>query len=460
MKPTARHLWAFLLCTLGSFGVCLAAPPTDEALAAAVDTIAADALAKPGGAGLSVAVWRKDHFVVAKGYGLAEAEHEARADADTMFRIGSITKQFTAAAIMKLVEQGKVGLDESITKYLPTYNTQGRLITVRHLLTHTSGIKSYTELAKVMREMPEHTFKDAELVALFQDEPLAFEPGTKFAYCNSGYYLLGMIVKAVSGKDYCSFLQDEFFTPLKLERTRCDSNERLIKNRAQGYRLVGDKIANDQMMSMQTPGAAGMLISSARDLVTWASLLESGKVVSSESYKQMCTPFELADGESTGYGFGLGIKESDGRREVEHGGGIFGFNSDLASFPDEGLIVAVISNSESIASPRILGSITRAAFGVAETAAADLPVPEAEGSRFVGTYTLSPSIEFQVRYANGKVTVQASDEPELAVLYQGKGEFRASFDPEVKLVFDMAGSGPCPSFVLHQGGAHKAVRKP
>src|SRR5678815_3594034 len=247
MNATSRRLLAALLCTLGSLGVCMAEPPTDEALAAAVDKIAADALAKPGGAGLSVAVWRKDHFVVAKGYGLAEAEHETKADADTMFRIGSITKQFTAAAIMKLVEQGKVGLDESITKYLPTYNTQGRLITVRNLLTHTSGIKSYTEIAKLMREMPEHTFKDAELVALFQDEPLAFEPGSKFAYCNSGYYLLGMIVKEASGKDYCSFLQDEFFTPLKLDHTRCDSNERVVKNRAQGYRLVAGKLANDQM---------------------------------------------------------------------------------------------------------------------------------------------------------------------------------------------------------------------
>jgi CubicO group peptidase (beta-lactamase class C family) len=334
------------------------------------------------------------------------------------------------------------------------------LITVRNLLTHTSGIKSYTELAKVMREMPEHTFKDAELVALFQDEPLAFEPGSKFAYCNSGYYLLGMIVKEASGKDYCSFLQDEFFTPLKLDHTRCDSNDRVVKNRAQGYRLVAGKLANDQMMSTQTPGAAGMLISSARDLATWANLLASGKVVSSESYRQMTTPFELADGSSTGYGFGLGIKEGEGRKEIEHGGGIFGFNSDLASFPDEGLILAVISNSESIPSQRILASITRAAFGVAEAAAADMPVSEAEAARFVGTYALAPTFEMQVRSANGKVTVQATNQPELPILYQGKGEFRASFDPNVKLVFDMSGTGPCPSFVLHQNGEHKAVRKP
>ena len=436
--------------------VCLslAEPPSDAAISAAADKLAAETLSKAGAAGLSVAVARNGKVILSKGYGLAEIEHDAKADGDSLFRIGSITKQFTAAAIMRLVEQGKVGLDDPITKYLPSYNTQGRTITVRHLLTHTSGIKSYTEIKRIMVEEPEHEFKHQELIDMVQNEPLAFEPGTKWVYCNTGYYLLGMIVEQVSGKSYCEYLQDEFFGPLGLDHTRCDSNTEIIKGRAQGYAMSGKKLTNDKGLATGTPFAAGMLIASAHDLVVWADDLASGKVVSEASYKQMSTPFELADGSSTHYGFGLSIDEQFGHARVQHGGGIFGFNSMLERFPEDGLTVAVISNSEAIPAARVAQALGREALGVT-----DQPVPAeatlspADASRCEGQYAL-PDVELEVTISqrDGKLFAQATGQPEFGLIFVGKGEFGASFDKEVRLVFDLSGEQPAKSFVLHQGG--------
>jgi CubicO group peptidase (beta-lactamase class C family) len=446
----------FALCSLG-----FAEPPSDSAIAAAADRLATQALAKPGAAGLQIAVARNGKFIVDKGYGLAELEHDAKTDENALFRIGSITKQFTAAAVMKLVEQGKIGLDDSITKYLPEYNTQGRAITIRHLLTHTSGIKSYTELKRVMVEEPEHEFTHQEMIDMVQNEPLAFEPGTKFAYCNTGYYLLGVIVERVSGKSYCELLQDEFFGPLQLSHTRCDSNSDIIKGRAQGYRGTGKKQLNDQGLAVGTPFAAGILIASAHDLVTWSDALASGKVVSAASYQQMTTPFELEGGQPDHYGFGLGTDEFEGHARVQHGGGIFGFNSMLERFPNDGLTIAVLSNSEAVSSDRVAQALSREALGIAEQPAISVPLPAADAKRCEGTYNVARAkLDITIAYRDGSLFAQGSGQPEFGLIYTGNGEFRASFDDAVRLVFDLSGDNPVQTFTLHQNGAAlKATRK-
>lgn len=434
-------------------------PPTDAAITAAADKLAAQALSRTGAAGLSVAVARDGKVIHSKGYGLAEVEHDVKADGDSMFRMGSITKQFTTAAIMRLVEQGKFGIDDPITKHVPGYNTQGREITIRHLLTHTSGIKSYTEIKRVMEDEPEREFTHQEMLDIVQNEPLAFEPGTAHAYSNTGYYLLGMIIENVSGKKYCEYMRDEFFGPLGLTHTRCDSNTEIIKGRAQGYTLAEEKLVNDRGLATGTPFAAGMLLATAHDLVVWADALAAGKVVSAESYKLMSTPSKLTGGGAIDYGFGLFIDSLDGHARLQHGGDIFGFNSMLARFPADGVTVAVISNSRAISSMRVADELSREALGLSESIVA-VALSETEAARCEGVYEFPDAWGVTITRRDGKLFARASDDKESAMTYLGKGEFMFwMYDKKARVVFDLAGDKPAPTFVLHDPPAALTAKR-
>ena len=338
--------------------------PADEkdVLVERIDELVREQMKVPEAVGLSVAVAVAERIVLAKGYGLAEVEHGVRADAETVFRIGSITKQFTAAAIVRLYEQWKLDIDEDMTAYLPDYPTQGHTVTLRHLLTHTSGIQSYTGMGESFWRTASVDLTHDELLAGFEDEPFQFEPGAAFAYNNSGYYLLGMIIERVAQQSYADYVEAELFEPLGLTRTRYGSNADIIENRAQGYRIVEGELQNDQLISMNQPGAAGALISNARELVEWQLALVAGKVVEPESYAEMTMPFMLDDGSETTYGFGLVLGELDGRRLVQHGGGIHGFNSMLLHLPEEAISVAVISNCEQLSSQEVAIAIARLAL--------------------------------------------------------------------------------------------------
>jgi len=313
-----------------------------------VEAVVLKHMTDPGAVGISVAVARGDELVYSKAHGFADLEFSVKTDEETMFRIGSVTKQFTAAAILKLAERGKLSVDDPLTRFLPDYPTHGHELTLRHLLTHTGGIPNYTNLGpkwevNMARELP-----DEELVALWKDLPLDFAPGEKWNYSNSGYYLLGMVVAKVSGKSYADFVRETFFEPLGLARTRYDSNEEVLPNRAQGYAFGDGKFWNDGLIGLSQPGAAGALISTARDLVRWQQALVSGKVVKPESYEEMTLPYLLVNGRETGYGMGLQLDQRASQRCVWHGGGINGFNSVLLYFPDSALHIAVISNSEGL----------------------------------------------------------------------------------------------------------------
>ena len=299
-------------------------------------------------------------MVFSKAYGFADLEFAVHADEETMFRIGSVTKQFTAAGILKLAERGKLAVDDPLTKFLPDYPTHGHEITLRHLLTHTSGVHNYTNLGPEWERVQARELSDAELVALWQDLPLDFAPGEKWNYSNSGYYLLGMVIAKVSGSSYADFLRETFFEPLKLTRTRYDSNGEVIPNRAQGYAFEEGKSWNDRFLGMSQPGAAGGLLSTAGDLVRWQRALVTGQVVSSESYLEMTTPFLLDNGRETGYGMGLQLDAQAGEPCVWHGGGIFGFNSVLLYFPGEKLSIGVISNSEGLRADALGAELARA----------------------------------------------------------------------------------------------------
>jgi len=351
---------------LAVLAVCLqAAAPVESAR---IDAIVQEHMRAPGAVGLSVAVARGDELVYSRAYGFACLEYPVNADEETLFRIASVTKQFTAAAILKLAERGRVALDDPLTKYLPEYPTHGQEITLRHLLTHTSGIPNVTDLGKTWSDVAERELDHGAMVALWKDRPLDFTPGVRWKYSNSGYYLLGMVIEKISGRSYPEFLRAEFFEPLKMSRTRYDSNSELIPNRAQGYRFDDGVFRNDRVIGTSQPFSAGGLLSTASDLVRWEAALVSGRIVGPAFYEEMTLPFLLADGRETDYGMGLFLDPVADHPCVHHGGDLFGFNSVLAYFPEEKLTIAALSNSEKLSTEALLEELARALF--AESAGA------------------------------------------------------------------------------------------
>ncbi len=349
---------SMLLSGLLAAPMLLAAAATpsvsDKEMVARTKAVIEEVMKRPEAVGLSVSVGRGDRVLLEEGAGIADLEFDVRANAQTMFRIGSVTKQYTAAAIMKLVERGKLGLDDDVRKHVPTFEAGERVVTIRQLLNHTSGLPNYTNQPRFMAEFAPRDLTHAQLLATVKGVPFDFEPGKGWKYSNTGYYLLGMVIEAVDGRTYARFMQEEFFTPLGLTRTRYGSEREIIRNRAQGYALDPNGVRlNDSLISMNVPGAAGALSASAGDMVRWQIALSGGRAVSADSWRQMTESAVSAGQGGARYGFGLNIGGTEGRRRISHNGGIQGFNSVLVYLPETGLHVAVVSNSEALPSTAV-----------------------------------------------------------------------------------------------------------
>jgi len=387
---------------------------------------------RENGAGAAVAVRHKGSLIHAKGYGLANVEWGEPIDLDTVFRIGSITKQFTAAAIMKLAEEGTLGIDDPIERHLPDYPVGARRITVRHLLHHTSGIRSYTSLSAWAEQMSLDK-SVAQIIDVFKDLPLDFEPGEQFLYNNSGYLLLGAIIERLSGKDYGTYLKNTFFGPLGMASTRYLSEAPITPKRAAGYQLSDRELINAMPLSMTWPHAAGALGSTVNDLLRWDEALRGGEVVSPASYAAMTTPGRLNNGEPTGYGFGLVTSEYRGRRGIGHGGGINGFVTNLAHWPDEDLTVVVLSNLVTFAVPQVSHALVRRALGLEDTQRSPVSLDRAELERCAGAYRVGPATLPFVAEAEGLRSAWPT--PGSLLLPLAADTFFPQRDPEVTVTF-------------------------
>lgn len=426
------------------------APLWGGALEARIDSLAASTLEEGPVAGLGIGVKKGDQLLVARGYGLADVENNVPATAETVFRIGSVTKQFTAAAIMQLVEEGAIDLDAPMTEYLPDFPTQGHTVTIRHLLTHTSGIKSYTGLAEWEPQM-RLDLTDEELVALFADEPFDFAPGEEWSYNNSGFYLLGMIVEAASGLTYRDYLDQRLFGPLGLSGSSYCDESPIIPHRAEGYEPEDGRLVNDSPLSMNQPGAAGALCSTVLDLLSWSTALRSGDVVSPESYRQMTTPATLNDGSATSYGFGLGVGDLEGHARVQHGGGINGFNTMLAHYPEAELDVVVLANTNGPHADRVAETIAKWALGIEVVTVADLDLSADELAAYEGTYEIRPGFELSVWVDEGQLWSRATGQGAFRLRAQGDHLFVPTFDDDVRLIFTVE-NGRATAATLVQGG--------
>ena len=434
--------------------------PDRGALAARIDSMAAAALTQWPAVGLSIAVVRNHDTLAMQGYGRADLEHDVPATAHTVYRIGSITKQFTAVAILQLMEQGKLALDDTIQRFLPDYHTQGHRVTIRQLLTHTSGIKSYTSLGAEWERRMRLDLPHDSLLALFQDKPFDFEPGTKFLYNNSGFYLLGMIIERISGQSYAAYLSQHEFTPLGLSATLYCDDRPLLPHRASGYERDSGRFVNASPLSMRQPFSAGALCSTVGDLVTWQRGLVTHRLISTASTALMSSTANLRDGSTTGYGFGLAIGKLGQHTKIGHGGGINGFLSVLDYYPDDSLTVVVLANSESAKPGRLAEDVARAVLGVAPPVVQDLALGAADVARFAGTYALGP-LQIRVFDAGGKLQAQATGQNAFGLRWQGDSTFVAAFDDNVRLVFQPSGEAQAKVFVLYQGGiTQTATRVP
>ena len=366
-------------------GAATATAQTSPALIQRLDSIAGAGVRENRSVGLTVAVARGKETLLLKAYGKSDVQGDVPMTVDTIIPIGSTTKQFTAAAILQLRDQGKLGLDDEITKWLPDFDTRGNKVTLRHLLGHTSGVAEIAEMPelralKLIRN-PTVTFDD--VYKIISHAPFRFPTGTMQLYSNSGFWLLGRIVEKASGMTYEDYIEKRMFEPLGMSRSMYCNNSESVPRRAFGYGMKGGITIRVPDIVHTGTYAAGAICSTAADMITWLHALHGGKVLTPRSYTEMITPSKLNDGTALRYSMGLAVAEnSRGLRYIGHNGGGFGFSSEARWYPDGPLAVVILTNSEP-------DEITV----VAENLVAEvLPAPRPAGrftgdaSQLVGTY--------------------------------------------------------------------------
>lgn len=373
------------------------------------------------GPGCAALVAKNGQVVYHKAFGMADLELDVAMRPEMVFRIGSITKQFTAVAILQLMEQGKLSLQDEITKFLPDYPTQDKKITIEHLLTHTSGIRSYTSMPTFW-EISRKDMRPEELIDFFKNEPMDFEPGTRWSYNNSGYFLLGYIIEKVSGKTYAQYLEDHIFQPLGMKHSYYGDDIKLIEDRASGYQMGANGIENAAPLSMTLPYAAGSIQSTVQDLYIWNQAVHAHKLIKKESLDKAFTGYKLNDGSDTRYGYGWGISAVRGTPAIGHGGGINGFLTYALYLPQEDVFVAVFSNSTS--NPPEQAAIRMAAMTISK------PYPDKEITLdetilkgYVGVYENDEGEQRLISWQDGRLFSKRGDMSPLPLKAYAKDKF-------------------------------------
>ncbi|HXW13327.1 MAG TPA: serine hydrolase [Terriglobia bacterium] len=395
----------------------------------------------------SVLVARGNEIILDKGYGFAILEWGVANSPATKFRLGSITKQFTAASILLLEERGKLSISDPVKKYMPDAPAAWDKITIFNLLTHTSGIPNFTSFPDYASLEP-FTTTPTQLVKLFRDKPLDFPPGEKMSYSNSGYVLLGYLIEKISGESYEKFVQENIFTPLGMKDSGYDSNSAIIPHRAAGYSPGPNGPINAGYINMTVPLSAGGLYSTTEDLLRWEQGLFGGKLLSPASLQKMTTPFK------NDYACGLMVHTANGRKLIAHGGGIEGFNTILAYYPEDNLTVVALSNINGQAPQDIAAKLAALAHGekvVLLSERKEVPVDPKLFEGYVGNYELAPKFILTVTREDDKLITQATGQPKVPIFAESEREFFAkAVDAQFTFVTDAQGRAT--ELILHQGG--------
>jgi CubicO group peptidase (beta-lactamase class C family) len=412
---------------------------------------------------VSIAVLKNGEVVKAKGYGLANLEHQVAARPETIYQSGSVGKQFTATLVMMLVEEGKLGLDDKINKFFTPAPDIWKEITVRHLLTHTSGISN-----KLYNQINMRTdYTEDELIQKISAIPLDFQPGEKWNYSNPAYVTLGILIHKVSGKFYGDLLQERIFKPLGMTTARVINEAEIIANRAAGYRLVKGELRNQEWVSPALNTTAdGSLYVTVLDMAKWDAALYGEKLLKKSSLEQMWTPVKLNSGKTHPYGFGWSFGEVKGHKIIEHGGAWQGFTTFIARYVDDKLSVIVLTNLAGADPGKIAHGIAGiynpelappAPTPTAAAANAEVTVDPKLLDAYVGEYELQPGFTITIRRDGEKLLGQATGQSEFQLFAESPSKFYLKVvDAKVEFVKDA--DGKVSHLVLYQNGEHQGKK--
>jgi CubicO group peptidase (beta-lactamase class C family)/virulence-associated protein VagC len=448
-----RLMWPFLCVFVVALGPVPLAPCS--ALGDEIDDLVSARMQKKKIPGLALAVVEEGKVVKAKGYGLANVELNVPATEATIFQSGSVGKQFTATLVMMLVEDGKIGLADPISRYFDHVPETWKGITVRHLLSHTAGISNRLYEQIDMRK----DYSDGELVDKIAAIPPDFAPGEKWNYSNPGYVLLGILVKKATGRFYGDLLRERIFGPLGMATARIINEADIIPNRSAGYRLVKGELKNQEWVSPTLNTTAdGSLYLTIQDMIKWDAALDTERLIKKSSLQQMWTPVKLNDGKTHPYGFGWGLAEVGGRKLIEHGGAWQGFTTHIARYVDDKLTVIVLTNAAH-------GDPTWIAHQVAGLRKPALRPSERKAIHvdpkilddYLGSYELSPEMKLEVTRDGDKLMLQPTGQPKLVLFAESPKDFFLE-EPDVQITFIKDEKGKTTKLILHQGGDRAAKK--
>jgi len=399
-------------------------------------------------------VARGDQVLFNKGYGSANLEWNIPNAPNTKFRLGSVTKQFTAASILLLEERGKLSVGDPVKKYLPDAPAAWDKITIFHLLTHSAGIPNFTGFPDYQKLQP-FAATPAELVARFRDKPLEFEPGEKMSYSNSGYVLLSYLIEKTSGDTYEKFVSANIFTPLGMKDSGYDSNSAVIPHRATGY-VYRNGFQHAGFIHMSIPHGAGALYSTTEDLLKWEQGLFGGKVLKPASLEKMTKPFK------NDYAFGLVVADKAGRKVIQHGGGIEGFNTQLQYYPESKLTVVVLGNVNGGAPDDIANKLAALAQGDTvklTTERKEITLDPKALSRYVGAYQMGSGPTMLITLEGNQLMSKLGNQQPVAIFPESETMFFLKVvDAQLEFPKD-DGSGKASQLILHQNGRDMPAKR-
>ncbi len=413
----------------------------------------------------AILVAQQGKIVLDKGYGYANLEWQIPNTTTTKFRIASLTKQFTAASILLLEEQGKLKTTDFINKYMLDAPSTWNKVTLSHLLNHTSGIPNYTSFPD-FAAFTTSTKTPEQQIDFFRNKPLNFQPGSNFEYNNSGYVLLGYLIEKISGQSYQDFVVNNIFKPLEMNDSGYDSHSEIILHRAAGYMVSHNRVRNADYLDMSIPYSAGSLYSTTQDLLRWEQGLFEGKILSAESLKKMMEPFK------NDYGFGVRIYFLNGHKAISHAGGTSGFNTKLIYLPDDKLTVIVLANLNALG--YVAQDLALKLVSLAHGKTVTLPSERKEISlsseslaKYVGTYNIEPYVgaygfthlrQLIISLENGYLMVQEKNQPTIKLFPQSESKFFGEI-PDIQIDFFKNEQGQISHLVLQQDGENSTGLK-
>ena len=403
----------------------------------------------------SALVAKNGNILLNKGYGYRNATDKVANNEQTIFQLGSVTKQFTSAVILKLQEEKKLSVSDKLSKYFPGY-PKGDSITIEQLLTHTSGIYNYTNDGKFMANEVTKPSNREMMMALFKDKPLDFSPGTNWSYSNSGYSLLGYIIEAVTKQSYEQAVRKYIFTPLRMTHSGFDFTHLKSNEKAIGYFKLNDKEKEEApIVDSSVSFSAGAIYSTTGDLYLWHEALQKNNILSREQQEKAYTPVKNR------YGYGWSIDSIEGKRRVSHGGGIHGFITTIARVPEDDICIVLLSN----ASNTTLGEISKSIFTILYGKEYELPkerteikLPEEKLKEYEGEYELNKDLHVVISLKDGALVATPTGQ-KTETLYVEKEDLLFVKSQDIQLEFTRNEKKEIDGFILHQGGAKMPCKK-